>query len=59
METIGRLEATGASVYRTDVDGMVIVSTNGITWTVSAEYRVTPTPSQPIMVYLPLIVRGE
>jgi competence protein ComEC len=55
-ETIRRLEAAGASVYRTDGDGTVIVSTDGITWTVSAEYRVTPTSQ--VRVYLPLINAG-
>ena len=37
--TLDRLAAVGADVWRTDQDGTIAVTTDGATWTVSAEKR--------------------
>jgi len=34
-QTLGRLSDHGTTVYRTDLDGAVVISTNGTTWSVS------------------------
>lgn len=36
--TLNKLESVGAYVYRTDIDGTVIVSTDGYTYNVNTEY---------------------
>ena len=36
-ESISRLQRAGATVYRTDIDGAVTVTTNGVTWTVTTQ----------------------
>ncbi len=38
-QTIRRLEAVGAKVYRTDLDGTVVFSTDGKTWKVTTSKR--------------------
>jgi competence protein ComEC len=48
QETLDRLQAAGAQIFRTDQDGTVVIATDGQTWEVVAvDY----------FVFLPLIVR--
>ncbi len=42
---VGRIEACGAAVYRTDRNGTVVVSTDGVTWTVTTQYVTTVGPA--------------
>lgn len=44
-ETIGRLEGIGAEIYRTDMNGTIIVATDGTTYSVTPSVMPTPTPS--------------
>jgi competence protein ComEC len=54
-ETVGRIEATGSRIYRTDLDGTVVVATDGQTLSVTAggapaatltPAAATPTPTR-------------
>ncbi|KUG05283.1 hypothetical protein ASZ90_017356 [hydrocarbon metagenome] len=51
-ETLGNLENIGASIYRTDLNGTIVVRTNGSTYTVSTDTNpqvpvtVSPIPIQ-------------
>ena len=55
-ETLARLVTAGATVYRTDIGGTIVVTTDGVTWTVSSENEPSPTP-EGVFAYLPLVVR--
>ncbi len=53
-ETITRLLAAGARVWRTDESGTIVVSSDGITYTMPVA---SPTPTVVYTVYLPVILR--
>ncbi len=46
-ETLDRLEAAGARVLRTDQDGTIVVSTDGVTYEVNVDY----------LIFLPIVKR--
>jgi competence protein ComEC len=50
-DTISRLEAAGAEIWRTDQFGTILFMDNGITYTISTEF----TTTQGIHLYTPLI----
>jgi len=52
-ETLSRLQAVGAKIYRTDEQGTIIVMTDGSTYSVSASQALTYT------VFLPIILKGH
>jgi len=62
-ETLQRLANVGANIWRTDEDGTIIVTTNGITYTIRADLRTTPatTPTGTVApwhtLFMPLILR--
>lgn len=51
-ETINRLQAIGAKIYRTDEQGTIIVTTDGSTYSVSTSTGFTST------VFLPIVLKG-
>ena len=48
QETLDRLRAHNSSIYRTDLNGTVTVTTDGASWNISYEKPQTP-PMQPIL----------
>jgi competence protein ComEC len=49
-DTIARLEAAGATVWRTDVSGNILVSSDGVTYSINPELV-------RLSIYLPLIIK--
>ena len=58
-EVLQRLANVGASVWRTDLDGTIVVTTDGTTYSVTTEFGPTPTPTVIVVyrVFLPAIIR--
>jgi competence protein ComEC len=54
-DTLARLDAVGAQVYRTDLDGSVDITTNGADLLAHAEHD-RPTPTRPALPYQPAAV---
>ena len=55
-QTISRLQAVGATIYRTDQHGTTVVTTDGYTYSVSLSQELTHTVLLPLVLksYLPL-----
>ena len=47
QETLNRLAAHGATVYRTDLDGTVVLTSDCSTYSISAHLAATPPPPPP------------
>jgi competence protein ComEC len=58
QETLDRLSAVGATIYRTDLQGTICVESDGVTYWVNCGADVTPTPTPRAIVYLPLMMKG-
>jgi len=59
--TLARLASVGAHTYRTDLDGTITVTTDGVSYFVSTTQNpvtATPTVALTRWVYLPVVARG-
>lgn len=52
-ELLKRLKDVGSTVYRTDVNGDIVISTDGTTYSVSTQYPARETRSSPVNAAMP------
>jgi competence protein ComEC len=52
QSTLAKLQGAGVTVYRTDLNGNVVVTTDGITYTVAAD-KSLPVPTAPVVTPAP------
>jgi competence protein ComEC len=58
QETLDRLSAVGAAIYRTDLQGTIQVQSDGATyWVHYGPEEATATPTLRFVIYLPVIMR--
>jgi len=62
-EVLQRLTAVGATIWRTDEVGMIVITSNGVTYTVMTEWSPTPTvtatPTEIVVhgMFMPIVFR--
>ncbi len=58
-ETLKRLKDIGSKVYRTDINGDIVIATDGTTYSVTTQYPAVETRSSPVndAGYLALLIR--
>jgi len=50
--TLAKLQAAGSTIYRTDLNGNIVITTDGVTYTVATD-KSLPAPTAPVITLVP------